>query len=100
MRYRRDVRSFTFTLARLKALEPSDKVYTVTDTRPPALSARVTPKGQTTLQVRRRPKGSRKVVTISICKLSDGVPLADVRERATMIVQLMNQGIMTWSTFL
>jgi integrase len=85
--------NFTFTLARLKALEPRDKVYTVTDTKTPTLSARVTPNGQITLQVRRRPKGNRKVVTVSICKLTDGIPLNDIRARVIEIVRLLNQGI-------
>ena len=84
---------FTFTLAKLKALKPREKTYAVRDTKNPVLSARVTPGGIVTLQVRRRPKGSHKVVTVSICKLSDGIPMANVYERVVEIAQSLNAGV-------
>jgi integrase len=84
---------FTFTLARLKALEPRDKTYAVKDDKNPALSARVSPGGIVTLQVRRRPKGSHKVVTVSICKLTDGLAMVEIHSRVTEVITSFNAGI-------
>lgn len=84
---------FTFTLPRLKDLEPEDKAYVVRDTAQPALQAKVTPAGIVTLLVRRRPRGSAKVVTVAICKLSDGWTVKRIRDQAVEILGQFNMGV-------
>ena len=84
---------FTFTLPRLKALKPRDKAYMVHDDNVIGLQCKVTPAGKKVFIVRRRPKGNRKVITVTLGNLGDGLPIKQVRDYAIDVIGQFNRGI-------
>lgn len=83
-------KKFTFTLARLKALEATGKAYTVRDDKQQGLICKVSAIGNRSLFIQRRPKGCKKLVWV---RVRNDFNMQAIREESTNIIALLNDGI-------